>query len=221
MQHDEARVSACTSADFQGFVTMIKPGAFVSRFCGLDKRKPGCYALTVQGSIPDHIINESEFERESELEERLSRRSSERAAPTPRSVAGKTPRQHDTEDDFSLDSDEEPLQGKKGTEKAPAFAETSPVTEVVGTGAVTPAESRLDGNLEAELFGEVSSEEQEATPGGTPAKRPREEVAEPQSDTKSFGELFSPDQSPAEHADKKRRVDFPDVLEKEGDTEFK
>jgi len=66
MQDDEGRVLACTSSNFQGFITSIRPGAFVSRFNGLDKRLPGCYALSVQGTIPDYILHESEFEDQSD-----------------------------------------------------------------------------------------------------------------------------------------------------------
>lgn len=71
MQGSEGRVVACTSANFQGYISLIRPGAFLSRFNGLEHKKPGCYALTVQGSIPEHITHESEMERE--LEERKDR----------------------------------------------------------------------------------------------------------------------------------------------------
>merc|ERR1712151_588440 len=98
--------------------------------------------------------------------------------------------------DLSVDSDTEPLK-RSEKEKAPVFAETSPITELVGAGGANQADedTKLDENLEAELFGEISSSEQESTP----AKGPREEAAEPPSDEKSFDALFSPDQSPAEH----------------------
>jgi transcription elongation factor SPT4 len=67
MKQNENRVLACTSTNFRGFVSVIRPGAFVSRFTGLDKRDPGLYALTVLGKIPDSIMNQSEYEEEAEL----------------------------------------------------------------------------------------------------------------------------------------------------------
>jgi len=63
MQGSEARVVACTSANYQGFVSLIRPGAFMSRLNGLEHKRPGCYALTVRGTIPEYMMNESEMER--------------------------------------------------------------------------------------------------------------------------------------------------------------
>ena len=62
MRAEEGRVVACTTANFRGFVSIMRPGSFVSRFNGLDKRLPGTYALTVHGEIPAYILNESEME---------------------------------------------------------------------------------------------------------------------------------------------------------------
>lgn len=55
---------ACTTTNFQGFISLIRPGYFLSRFNGLDNKRPGCYALTVKGTIPDYVLHESELERE-------------------------------------------------------------------------------------------------------------------------------------------------------------
>lgn len=225
MQHDDARVTACTTTRFQGFITMMEPGAFVSRFCGLDKRKPGCYALAVKGSIPDHIINESEFERESELEERLSRRSSERAAPSPRSLGKQSPRQHDTEDSAASDTEQ------KDPKKPPADwggGDTSPVANIAGSSAIDKALAFAEGesdsdddpiikkDMEAELFGDFNSED-DAGPVGDIGKTSGEKrTSESQAKSASDNPLFS-DDSPSE---KKRRVG-PEILEQEGDTEFK
>eukprot|EP00927_Polykrikos_kofoidii_P074911 TRINITY_DN70964_c0_g1_i1.p1 TRINITY_DN70964_c0_g1~~TRINITY_DN70964_c0_g1_i1.p1 ORF type:complete len:234 (-),score=26.83 TRINITY_DN70964_c0_g1_i1:116-754(-) len=70
MREDEGRVAGCTTPTFQGYVAIIRPGSFVSRFNGLDKRNPGLYALSVTGSIPEHILHESEYERDDALETR-------------------------------------------------------------------------------------------------------------------------------------------------------
>lgn len=80
MQDEEGRVAACTTMNFHGFITLLRPGAFVSRFNGLQKRRPGCYALTCQGTIPDYIMHESEFERESDIEGGLDRSSPARGS---------------------------------------------------------------------------------------------------------------------------------------------
>lgn len=223
MQDDEARVTACTSTRFQGFITLMVPGAFVSRFCGLDKRKPGCYALAVQGSIPDHIINESEFERESELEERLSRLGSDGAAPSPRSGGKKSPAQQDSDSESA--ASEKPAAKSGGGNESPA----SPGANI-GDSAIDKALAFADGDsdsddnaitkkdMEAELFGDFNSED-DSGPVGNLGKRSGDSQTQGDSQTKSASDekgLFS-DDSPAE---KKRRVG-PEILEKEGDTEFK
>merc|ERR1719215_1631668 len=64
MAGSEGRVVACTTTNFQGFISLMRPGAFLSRFNGLESRRPGCYALTVHGKIPDYILHESEVEWE-------------------------------------------------------------------------------------------------------------------------------------------------------------
>jgi len=89
MQGSEGRVLACTTANFQGFMTLIRPGPFASRFTGLENRRPGCYALTVKGTLPDHVLHESDAEG-SEIE--AAPRSVQRAAATPTgSMARPTP----------------------------------------------------------------------------------------------------------------------------------
>lgn len=82
MAGNDGRVLGCTSANFQGFITLIRPGAFLSRYNGLENRRPGCYALTVQGKIPDYILHETDLERDEDVRStRSSRRSSKRQRP--------------------------------------------------------------------------------------------------------------------------------------------
>merc|ERR1712070_1362971 len=45
MAENEGRVLVCTTTNFQGYIALLRPGAFVSRFNGLEKRTPGLYAL--------------------------------------------------------------------------------------------------------------------------------------------------------------------------------
>jgi len=69
MQEDEGRIAQCTTTKFHGYIALLRPGAFVSRYCGLEKRSPGLYALSVVGKIPDEILHESEVERQELIEE--------------------------------------------------------------------------------------------------------------------------------------------------------
>merc|ERR1719375_1162838 len=58
MKESEGRVTACTTANFTGMVTILamKAKGWVSRFNGLEGRKPGCYAVSVgDAQIPASI----------------------------------------------------------------------------------------------------------------------------------------------------------------------
>jgi len=119
MQGSEPRVLACTTANYQGFMTLIRPGAFASRFIGLEHRRPGCYALTVKGVIPEHILHESEMERESDMEARGRR------SPVPGSVGGAS--RKDGEDQDS--SEDEALLGPGTKADGDLFPEEAPTEE--------------------------------------------------------------------------------------------
>ena len=62
MQENENRVFACTTSNYSGFFSMVNPGAFASRFNGLEKRMPGCYALVVHGKLPDFELGDDDYE---------------------------------------------------------------------------------------------------------------------------------------------------------------
>merc|ERR1719235_1542023 len=64
MKQQEGRVMACTTGNFTGCIAIMNPKGWVARFNGLDGVRPGCYALAVEGKIPDFILHESEYERE-------------------------------------------------------------------------------------------------------------------------------------------------------------
>ncbi|CAE7356636.1 unnamed protein product, partial [Symbiodinium necroappetens] len=64
MQENEARVLACTTGSFAGFFSLVRPGSFASRFTGLERSTPGCYALTVHGSLPELDLDEDADEYE-------------------------------------------------------------------------------------------------------------------------------------------------------------
>ncbi|CAJ1341597.1 unnamed protein product [Effrenium voratum] len=64
MQENENRVYSCTSPNYSGFFSMVTPGAFASRFNGLERRMPGCYALIVHGRLPDFTADDEDYEPE-------------------------------------------------------------------------------------------------------------------------------------------------------------
>jgi hypothetical protein len=141
MAGSEGRVVACTSTSFQGFITLIRPGAFLSRFNGLEHKRPGCYALTVQGRIPDHILNESEMEREQSPRRgaRSSRGAqqldSESEAESELGQAGAlmdTPDKDKAAGAVDIDEEDEPLLGasSKPKPKESAAGEVTPQSEI-------------------------------------------------------------------------------------------
>eukprot|EP00053_Salpingoeca_punica_P025010 m.15547 g.15547 ORF g.15547 m.15547 type:complete len:119 (-) comp7402_c0_seq2:234-590(-) len=59
LQGDLDRVYECTSVDFFGIVAMMdRDKTWVGRWQRTDKFKPGCYALTVHGRLPGHIVQQ-------------------------------------------------------------------------------------------------------------------------------------------------------------------
>merc|ERR1719386_427413 len=68
MKDDPPRVRACTTTRFAGVMAMMRPGSFVTRYNGLEKRMPGFYALRAFGKIPAHIRNEKEMEAQAKDE---------------------------------------------------------------------------------------------------------------------------------------------------------
>lgn len=104
MKDDQARVRACTTPKYSGVIAMMRPGSFVTRYNGLEKRMPGFYALRVYGRIPDHIRRGGdEMEEDEDLEGFI-------APPTPTGDEPAAKRQRLTdEDQESLDSDIEKL----------------------------------------------------------------------------------------------------------------
>jgi transcription elongation factor SPT4 len=62
MQENENRVIACTTTDFDCYVSNIRPGGFVTRFIGLEKSIPGLYANKVRGEIPPEVQFEDELD---------------------------------------------------------------------------------------------------------------------------------------------------------------
>jgi transcription elongation factor SPT4 len=58
LRGDEALVSFCTTGNFFGIVSMINPnGSWAARWQGIDKFKPGCYALRMKGTLPESVID--------------------------------------------------------------------------------------------------------------------------------------------------------------------
>lgn len=131
MQGSEPRVLACTTSNFQGFMTLIRPGAFASRFIGLEHRRPGCYALTTKGSIPDHILHESDAEQESEIGRRR------RYSVTPTSGGGGTRKMGES-------SAEEDALSQTALKSRPSQEDTTAVPEEAPTVEAPTAEVPTD-----------------------------------------------------------------------------
>jgi transcription elongation factor SPT4 len=62
LENDYERIQVCTTENFQGFIAMADPRAsWVSRWQRLGaKFSPGCYAISVTGTLPGEIIEEIE-----------------------------------------------------------------------------------------------------------------------------------------------------------------
>lgn len=167
MQDDEGRVLACTSSNFQGFITSIRPGAFVSRFNGLEKRLPGCYALTVQGTIPDYILHESEFEMEDDV-------------PAPSGTRSRPPRSpslHLTDDsEVETPQQETPKKKKKEKQKEEEEkieVESAPSSPVSSAASDKGLFSPEGGAVDEALKGLFSPPSPSGTEKGTPERTPK------------------------------------------------
>jgi transcription elongation factor SPT4 len=58
LKGDPDKVKACTSANFDGVLGLIKPGGWVSKWQRIDKFTPGVYAIRVSNMLPAHIEEE-------------------------------------------------------------------------------------------------------------------------------------------------------------------
>lgn len=51
----------CTSSRFEGIISMINPQqSWVARWNRMESKIPGCYALDVQGVLPEDVPEEDE-----------------------------------------------------------------------------------------------------------------------------------------------------------------
>merc|ERR1719235_2129431 len=92
MKQQEGRVMACTTGNFTGCIAIMNPKGWVARFNGLDGVRPGCYALAVDGKIPDRILHESEYESDVSSEEsEKAEKGKKRAAPSDGEQSDKKP----------------------------------------------------------------------------------------------------------------------------------
>merc|ERR1719378_31491 len=49
----------CTSSNFDGIISMMNPeDSWVAKWQRIDKLKPGCYAVSVSGRLPNHVIKD-------------------------------------------------------------------------------------------------------------------------------------------------------------------
>lgn len=96
MKESDGRVLACTTANYTGIIALLRQGTWVSRFNGLEGRRPGVYALTVHGEIPSRILNESDYEEEDRaMRSKIAEEKAAAATPTFQGLVGRaavTPR---------------------------------------------------------------------------------------------------------------------------------
>lgn len=56
MEGDRERVFDCTTSEFKGMVSVIDPKtSWCAKWLHIKKFVPGCYALSVQAELPQHI----------------------------------------------------------------------------------------------------------------------------------------------------------------------
>jgi len=216
MKESDGRVLACTTANYSGIIALLRQGTWVSRFNGLEGRRPGVYALTVQAEIPSRILNESDYEEEDRAN--LSKIASEKAAaatPTFQGLVGgaasATPK---LPPKFKAPKEVKPkevkpkkvkeVKPKETKEKAPRPAVASP--EDSDSDSEVPL---LTGDA-AKYLDDISSLDDSDEEKEEPAKKQPEKPS------------ASPTPEPAPEPPAKRlRPAAEDILEPEGDTEFR
>uniref|UniRef100_A0A3B0MXY3 Possible transcription initiation protein spt4-like, putatve n=1 Tax=Theileria annulata TaxID=5874 RepID=A0A3B0MXY3_THEAN len=59
MDGDHRRILDCTSSNFNGFISIIDPQkSWSARYNNLNDLIPGCYAISVNGTLPESIKDE-------------------------------------------------------------------------------------------------------------------------------------------------------------------
>lgn len=207
MKESEGRVLGCTTANFTGIIALLRQGSWVSRFNGLQGRRPGVYALTVQGEIPSRILNESDYEEEDQMmASKIAEEKAAAATPsfqglvagaassTPRPPKLKAPKEVKPK---KTPKEAKPKEPKVPKQKASRPAVTSPEDSDSDSEALLGAEA-------TKFLDEVSSlddSDEEAPKKPPPTPEPKASAQEP----------------PA----KRLRPADEDILEPEGDTEFR
>ena len=61
IKNDVDRMINCTSARFEGMISLIYPSqSWVAKWNRIEHKVPGCYAFDVQGVLPEDIPEEDE-----------------------------------------------------------------------------------------------------------------------------------------------------------------
>jgi transcription elongation factor SPT4 len=59
LQNNRDAIDDCTSSNFDGLIAMMAPeDSWVAKWQRIRNLKRGCYAVSVSGSLPDHISRE-------------------------------------------------------------------------------------------------------------------------------------------------------------------
>mmetsp|Transcript_20031 Transcript_20031/g.49163 ORF Transcript_20031/g.49163 Transcript_20031/m.49163 type:complete len:126 (-) Transcript_20031:52-429(-) len=60
MQNDREQVSACTTASFSGIYSLMNPkDSWVAKWQRVGRFQPGCYAVSIDGQLPDYVVEEA------------------------------------------------------------------------------------------------------------------------------------------------------------------
>jgi len=226
MKESDMRVLACTTANFTGIITLLKQGTWVSRFNGLQGRRPGVYALTVQAEIPSRILNESDYEEDDKaMASQIAEEKAAAATPTFQGLVGgaaATPRFQGAASSTpklppKFKAPKKPLPPKQKPKKTPKEVKPKETKETAQSPAVTSPEDS-DSDSEGPLLKGDAAKYLDDISSLDDSDEEKEEPAKKQPEKPSA----SPAPEPAPEPPAKRlRPAAEDILEPEGDTEFR
>ncbi|CAK0900201.1 unnamed protein product [Prorocentrum cordatum] len=216
MKESDGRVLACTTANFTGIIALLRQGTWVSRFNGLQGRRPGVYALTVQGEIPSRILNESDYEEEdtaiaSNIEEEKAAAATPTIKGTVEGSTSATPRlppklkAPKEAKPKKTPKEVKPKKPKEVKPKEPKASKQKPSTPA----ATSPEDSDTDS--EGPLLGDAAKYLDDISSLGDSDEEPADKQPEKPS---------APEPA-LEPPAKRLRPAAEDILEPEGDTEFR
>ncbi|XP_020616731.1 transcription elongation factor SPT4-like [Orbicella faveolata] len=59
LKNNKENILTCTSANFDGIISLMTPeDSWVARWQRIDTQARGCYAISVSGKLPSHVVRE-------------------------------------------------------------------------------------------------------------------------------------------------------------------